>query len=95
MPNIATVSFDKVRDLCHEVCRVLAGNDIAECQAAVVLAYIEVAGALTDIPKEHVPDYATAMISQGLSALPPVINAVREMTPEDLKLATMPIQGTS
>lgn len=95
MPQLTSVAFDEVREITRKICREVSGNDIAVVQAALVFAYVIVADACHDIPEELKNDYAMAMISQGLSALPPVIEAVREMEPEQLKLAMMPVQGTS
>ncbi len=95
MVELAVVQYDEVRELARRICQEMNGSRIPDVQAALILAYAVVAGALDDLSDKEVPQYASAMISQGLSVLPPVINEVRTMTPEQLKLATMPVRGTS
>ncbi len=94
--ELAAVNFDDVRKLALRICRELDGTPMPLFQAAVVFAYIVSTEILKGVPvKEEQSTYASAMISQIMSALPPVIEDVIRMTPEELALATMPVKGTS
>lgn len=95
MQEMAMISIDEVRDLAHQLCKTADGKSIVLIQAALMYAYLAVSGVVDDLPEDEIGDCVAAMISQGLGALPPVMNAVLKMTPEERKLATMPVQGTS
>lgn len=95
MSEIANIDLDEARDMAYKLCQSMDSKPIPTVQAALMLAYVTVAGALDDIPKEHKVQYMIAMIQQGMQAIPPVVEAIRKMEPEQIDLITLPVQGTS